>query len=138
MNISWTRQDKIPIIDLKWNELLLINYADYIFDYLRTKSHDKCKALPDICSLLGGQKLCVATIKQLRHPRDFHIFFDVLTQHMGTVCTHRNPAFIATDQDLTAVLAEKKSTYIEGKIYLVLFKETVTHHELLDSSYVID
>jgi len=106
VNISWTRQDKIPIIDLKWNDLLLINYVDYMFDYLRTKSHDKCKTLPDICSLLGGEKLCVATMKQLRHPRDFHIFFDVLTQHMGTVCTHRNPAFIATEKDLTTVLEE--------------------------------
>ncbi|CAF1547322.1 unnamed protein product, partial [Rotaria magnacalcarata] len=32
IKIPWTRPDKIPIINLKWDELQLINYADYVFD----------------------------------------------------------------------------------------------------------
>jgi hypothetical protein len=113
MTIPWTRRDKIPIIDLKWNTLQLINYGDYMFDYLRTKSRYQCKSLPDLCSLLGGQKLCVGSMEQLRHPRDFHIFFDVLTRHMTTVCTQRNPPFNATQKDLDLVLAETKSRILK-------------------------
>ncbi|CAF2536572.1 unnamed protein product [Rotaria sp. Silwood2] len=108
MNISWNRQDKIPIIDLKWDELQLINYIDYVFDYLRTKARYQCKSLPDICFLLGERTSCVDTMKQLRHPRDFHIFFGILIKHMSTVCTERNPPFIATQEDLNAALAETK------------------------------
>jgi hypothetical protein len=113
MKISWTRQDKIPVIDLKWDELQLINYADYVFDYLRTKSQKQCKTLPDICSLLGGQKLCIDSIRQLRHPRDFHIFFNILTRHLSTVCIHRNPPFNATEEDLRVVLAETKQRVLK-------------------------
>ncbi|CAM4850131.1 unnamed protein product [Rotaria magnacalcarata] len=108
IKIPWTRPDKIPIINLKWDELQLINYADYVFDYLRSKSYGQCKPLPDICSLLGGRNLCIDTMKQLRHPRDFHIFFKVLAEHMGAVCTQRNPPFNANQEDLKSVLDETK------------------------------
>ncbi|CAF3901904.1 unnamed protein product [Rotaria sordida] len=113
MNISWNRQDKIPIIDLKWDELRLINYVDYIFDYLRSKTHHQCKSLPDICSLLGGRKLCIHTIKQFRHPRDFHIFFGALIQHMNIVCRQRDSPFIAIEEDLKIALAETKLRILE-------------------------
>jgi hypothetical protein len=106
VNISWTRRDKIPIIELKWDELQLIHYVDYMFDYLRSKARDQCQSLPGICSLLGGQNLCVDTMKQLRHPRDFHIFYSVLTRYMSTVCTQRHPPFNAIQEDLIAVLSE--------------------------------
>ena len=32
MNISWTCQDKISIIDLKWDEIQLINYFLIIYE----------------------------------------------------------------------------------------------------------
>lgn len=104
---------KIPVIDLKWDEFQLINYTDYMFDYLRSNSHDQCKHLPDICSLLGGRELCVDTMKQLRHPRDFHIFYDVLTRYMSTVCAQRHPPFNAIEEDLEAVLTETKQRILK-------------------------
>ncbi|CAF1247914.1 unnamed protein product [Rotaria sp. Silwood1] len=109
LNISWSRPDKIPIINVKWDELQLINYADYIFDYLRTQAKGQCKSLPDVCSLLGGKDLCITTMKELRHPRDFHIFFDVLSQQMNRVCTQRDSPFNATSDDLKIALKETAS-----------------------------
>ncbi|CAF1373536.1 unnamed protein product [Adineta steineri] len=103
LNILWSRPDKIPIINLTWNELQLINYADYILDYLRTKSSCGCKSLPDICSLLGGKELCHESMKRLRHPRDFNIFFKALIGRTDTVCTERNPPFHATKEDIDFV-----------------------------------
>lgn len=108
ITISWTRPDKIQIIDVNWDGLQLINYADYILDYLRSRSVRPCEPLPDICALLGERELCVKTMKQLRHPRDFHIFFQVFTAHMSSVCTHRIPPYNATAEDLKVILAETK------------------------------
>lgn len=113
ITIPWSRPDKIPIIDMKWDESELINYADYVLDYLRSKSDGSCKSLPNICSLLGGQKLCIDAMRQLRHPRDFHIFFKILTQHMSTVCTQRNPPFIATQKDVETVSTKTKSRILK-------------------------
>lgn len=108
INISWTRRDKIPVINLQWTTLQLVSYVDHVFDYLRTKTHNQCKLLPNISSLLGGQKACMNTMKELRHPRDFHIFFDTLVQYMKSVCTQRDPPFIATKEDLEYVLSQTK------------------------------
>ena len=123
VNISWVRRDKIPIIDLKWNELQLINYVDYIFDYLRKKSHDQCRKLPDICTLLGGQELCVKTMKQLRHPRDFHIFFRSMMERMGTVSKQRDPPFIATKEDLEMMLKQTNKNVLQEGSQLMSSKE---------------
>lgn len=116
VHISWARRDKIPIIDLKWNELQLINYVDYIFDYLRKESHDQCKILPDICTLLGGQELCLKTMKQLRHPRDFHIFFRSMIERMSTVSKQRDPPFIATEEDIEMMLKQTKKNVLQERI----------------------
>ncbi|CAF1234850.1 unnamed protein product [Adineta ricciae] len=101
--ISWSRQDKIPVTKLEWDELKLINYADYVLDHLRKQAKHQCRPLPDICSLFGDEKLCSKYIRLLRHPRDLNIFFKKLIQRMNTVCTKRNPPFIATEDDLEAV-----------------------------------
>lgn len=113
LKISWSRPDKIPIIDLKWDEIQLINYADYIFDFLQSKSRLSCQSIPDICKLLGGKELCTDTMKELRHPRDFHIFIDVLIQKMNSVCMERSPPFIAAAEDLKAALAETKKRRLQ-------------------------
>ena len=113
IDLSWTRRDKIPIIDLQWTYLHLTNYVDYIFDYLRTQSAGKCERLPDICSLLGGTELCMNVMERLRHPRDFHIFFSVLLEHMKGVCTQRKPPFIATKADIEKVLERTKPNLLD-------------------------
>ena len=101
--ISWSRQDKIPVTKLEWSELKLINYADYVLDHLRKQAKHQCRPLPDICSLFGGKNLCSTYIRLLRHPRDLNIFFTKLIQHMNTVCSERDPPFIATEDDLKDV-----------------------------------
>jgi hypothetical protein len=116
LKISWTRQDKIPIIDFKWDKLQLINYVDYVFDYLRDESKHQCKPLPNIYTLLGGKDLCIHFMSYLRHPRDFHIFFNILTYHLGTVCTQRDPPFVATEEDLQFVWNETQSRILIEKI----------------------
>ena len=123
IHIPWARRDKIPIIDLKWNELQLINYVDYIFDYLRKKSHDQCRKLPDICTLLGGKELCHKTMKRLRHPRDFHIFFRSMIERMGTVCNNRNPPFIAIEEDLDVMLEETENNVLKETNKPISFNE---------------
>lgn len=115
VDIVWTRRDKIPIIDLKWNELQLINYADFIFDYLRNESHRQCRSLPDICTLLGGRSQCLATMKQLRHPRDFHIFFRSMVERLSTVSNERNPPFIATGQDIDIMIKQTKNNILQER-----------------------
>ncbi|CAF0799590.1 unnamed protein product [Adineta ricciae] len=102
-NISWSRQDKIPVTKLEWDELKLINYANYVLDHLRKQAKHQCRRLPDICSLFGDEKLCSKYIRLLRHPRDLNIFFTKLIQTMNTVYTKRNLPFIATEDDLEAV-----------------------------------
>jgi hypothetical protein len=69
---------------------------------------DNCPTLPEIYSLLDEQTSCVQIFKQLRKPRDFHIFCDYLIRHMNGVSSQLRLPFLATKEDLKTVLEDTK------------------------------
>ena len=58
--------------------------------------------------MLGKRELCIDTMKQLRHPGDVRLFFNLFIGHMSKVYLDRNPTFQATQEDWKVALSQTK------------------------------
>lgn len=108
IKINWDRRDKIPVIDLKWNSMMLKNYADFVLSHLRnSQSWWCCKVLPTFNELLqNDSELVDEAINSLRHPRDFHIFITFLIKVLNENSISSSTPFIASKAEIESALKQ--------------------------------
>ena len=107
IKINWDRRDKIPVIDLKWNSMMLKNYADFVLSHLRNSQKWCCKVLPTFNELLQNDSdLVDETINSLKHPRDFHIFMTFLIKVLNENSISSSTPFIASKAEIESALKQ--------------------------------
>ena len=112
IKFAWTRIDKIPIIYLNWNYLLLNNYADFVLYNLNNNSKDECRKLPSFAGLMPNKYISEKVLKLMGLPRYLNIFMQQLINVMNDNCLKRTPPFVANEADVDeALILAKKARF---------------------------
>lgn len=110
---KWNRVDKIPIVSLKWDIRMLLNYADFMINFMRVNAIDPCKKIPNLKQLLNDTDNLETGLGSLRNPRDLHRFMNHLIEILNMNVRNNNEAFIATKSDVEEALNKTMKNMVE-------------------------
>jgi hypothetical protein len=78
------------------------------------QSSPRCKSAPSFGKLLNGTDIAIGVLKELRNPRDLHIFMGNLIKVMNQNVMFRSEPFIASKKDVEEAMkgAKKEMTQL--------------------------
>ena len=110
---KWNRRDKIPIVTLKWDIRMLLNYADFMINFMRVNAKNSCKEIPNLKQLLNDTENLETALGILKNPRDLHRFMNHLIEILNKNVRNNREAFVASKGDVEEALKKTEADKIE-------------------------